>query len=160
MKNIYFKTLFSAVLAVASTLLMAGTAHAVIGPAGCGLGNQLMGGRDNQIVVATLNVIGFQTVGITLGTSNCVDSKGMAKLEAFVEANQVALANDMARGNGETLAGLTHVLGCTNAEEAQQTLHDNFGEIFAEESPKAISNGIRKTLTGQSAAGFSCLRLS
>ena len=144
------------------TLLMwaAGATAAEIGTAGCGLGNMLMGGKDSQILVATVNGTGTQTFGITSGTSNCVDNSGVAKLEVYVEANRLALANDMARGRGDTLSGLNHVLGCSKESDVNSTLQQNYGEIFSRgNSVQGISNEIRKVLKTQP-AGHSCARLS
>lgn len=119
-----------------------------IGPAGCGLGN-LAFGKDNQILAATTNgTSGNQTFGITSGTSNCIDSKGVAKLDAYVEANQVALANDVARGNGETVAGLSKILGCANGHSVNSTLQQNYEMIFPaqDRSASEVSKSIREVL--------------
>ncbi len=146
-----------------SLLLFAGSAMAAdIGPAGCGLGNVWFGGTDSQIMAATTNGSTYtQMFGITSGTSNCAEASGVAKLETYVEANKVALANDVARGSGDTLAGLTQVLGCRNQEGVNQVLRANYGDIFSNgSSTEAISNQIRKALKDQPAVGFSCQRLS
>lgn len=136
-------------LSIVTILGLTAVAHAnKIGPAGCGLGN-LAFGKDNQILAATTNgTSGNQTFGITSGTSNCVDSKGMAKLDAYVEANQVALANDVARGNGETVAGLSKILGCTNGHSVNSTLQQNYEMIFPtqDRSASEVSKNIREVL--------------
>lgn len=88
-----------------------------IGQAGCGLGNQILGAEPGaiQIVAVTSNSFyGNQTSGITSGTSNCVDSSISAALETFVEANQVALNNDISRGHGETVTTMNRMLSCAN----------------------------------------------
>lgn len=119
-----------------------------VGPAGCGLGN-MMFGKDSQVLAATTNgSSASQLFGITSGTSNCVDTKGVAKLESYVEANQVALASDIARGNGETISGLTHLLNCENSDLAKTSLKQNYEMIFNQQNSSAleVSNGIRQVL--------------
>ncbi len=118
-----------------------------IGPAGCGLGNVILG-KENQIFAATLNATGYQTFAITTGTSNCTDQGGTAKLESYVEANQVALSKEMARGQGESLVGLTEVLGCRDNGDVKAVLKNNFQNIYSNENLSAhqISNNILRTL--------------
>lgn len=86
------------------------------GTAGCGLGSIVFGDKPGiiQIFAATLNGTGMQTIGISVGTSNCGESGKSAKVEQFVEVNKVAIENDIARGNGETVAALSQVLECKN----------------------------------------------
>ena len=84
-----------------------------------------------QIVAATLNGTGVQTFGITTGTSNC--GKGLfakAEVDSFIKSNAVALENDIARGQGETLATLNNMLGCQASFGA--TLQQNFKTIYAD----------------------------
>ena len=92
-----------------------------------------------QVLAATTNGTGVQTIGITLGTSNC-DSPAPLKVgqaEAYVEANKVALANDIARGNGETIVGLSKVYGCANSMEFGQALKSKYSTIFASADAKS-----------------------
>jgi hypothetical protein len=103
------------------------------GLAGCGLGSVVFGDKPGmvQIFGATTNgVSGNQTFGITSGTLNCGESGKMAKTEQFVEVNKVALENDMARGQGETLQSLSQVLECKNQDFAHclQILPNLIGE--------------------------------
>lgn len=86
------------------------------GLAGCGLGSMVFGQQKGliQVVAATLNGTGVQTVGITLGTSNCSQPGVFAKANQFIETNKVALENDIVRGEGENLASLGSVLECSN----------------------------------------------
>ena len=124
---------------LAVTLMTSSAFAAKYGSAGCGLGSMVFEGDQTwwkQVLAATTNGTGFQTIGITLGTSNC-DSPAPLKVgqaEAYVEANKVALANDIARGNGETIVGLSKVYGCTNSMEFGQALKSNYSAIFASSS--------------------------
>ena len=102
------------------------------GPAGCGLGSLIFEPDSGftQIFAATTNgTSGNQTFAISTGTSNCDDSSGgTASAKAFVETNRAAIAKDIARGRGETLASLSELAGCSGAVGA--TLQKNFKQIF------------------------------
>ena len=103
------------------------------GTAGCGLGSMVFGNQEGpmQILAATTNgTFGSQTFGITSGTSNC--GKGLfakAEINSFIESNSVALENDIARGQGETLSTLNNMLGC--GAEFNSTLQQNYKSIYA-----------------------------
>lgn len=147
-----------------SVLILLSGVHsfaATVGPAGCGLGNMMMGGKDSQILVATTNGTGSQWSAILSGTSGCVDSAGVAKLEAYVEANRLALANDAARGQGETLSGLSQVLRCQNSSAVGRVLQQNYEGIFSgEEAAGVISGRIREALIKESPVTVYCPGLS
>ncbi len=89
------------------------------GLAGCGLGSIVFGEAPGiiQVIAATLNGFsGTQTFGITSGTSNCGESGKVARAHDFIQVNKVALDNDLARGNGESVAALGEVMGCHNSD--------------------------------------------
>ncbi len=125
-------------LVVAAVSLMATSAFAAkYGSAGCGLGSMVFEGDQTwwkQVLSATTNgTSGSQTFGISTGTSNC-DSPAplkVSQVEAYVEANKVALANDIAKGNGETIANLSKVYGCDNTANFGKALKSNYGHIFS-----------------------------
>ena len=105
-------------------MLVAGSAHAQYGMAGCGLGSMLFG-KDNttgmQILAATTNgTFGSQTFGITSGTSNCTQG-GIVKAEreqaAFAEVNFQDLKANMAAGGGEFLSSFATLLGCEDSSK-------------------------------------------
>jgi Protein of unknown function (DUF3015) len=112
------------------------------GSAGCGLGSMVFEGDQTwwkQVLAGTTNSVGMQTIAISLGTSNC-DSPAPLKvghMEAYIEANKVALANDIARGNGETIVGLSKVYGCSNSGEFGQALKSNYAAIFPDPETKS-----------------------
>lgn len=145
-------------LVVVAVALMTSSAFAAkYGSAGCGLGSLVFEGDQTwwkQVLAATTNGTGFQTIGITLGTSNC-DSPAPLKVgqaEAYVEANKVALANDIARGNGETIVGLSKVYGCANSMEFGQALKTNYSTIF----PTAKASSAEITHSINSVAATTC----
>ncbi len=122
---------------VAFIALMSTTAFAgKYGAAGCGLGSIVFEGDQTwwkQVLAGTTNGTGFQSVAITIGTSNC-DAPTPFKVtsaQAYVEANRVALANDIARGNGETIVGLSKVYGCTDTAHFGKALKSSYNTIFA-----------------------------
>lgn len=132
-----------------------------IGPAGCGLGNIVFGGKDSQVFAATTNgTFGSQTFGISSGTSNCVDSarSKRAGIENFVEANRLALANDAARGEGETITNLSKLLGCQNEALVGAQLKANYSTVFSNEnwSANEASENIRNVLKGNAKVASSC----
>lgn len=146
-------------LVVLAVTLMASSAFAgKYGSAGCGLGSMVFEGDQTwwkQVLAATTNgTSGSQTFGISTGTSNC-DSPAPLKVgqaQAFIEANKVALANDIARGNGETIVGLSKVYGCANSMEFGQALKSNYAAIF----PSAAASSTEITHNINSVASTTC----
>jgi hypothetical protein len=112
---------------------------------GCGLGSTIWTDGSNlvhQVLGALTNGLsGNNTFGMTSGTSNCeLDSGGYAQT-VFIEANRVALANDIARGQGDTLASLTKMYGCKNLETVAPVLQSNYEQIFSNEKATAQEIG-------------------
>jgi hypothetical protein len=146
------------ILALASVMALSGTAHAAAyGAAGCGLGSMLFQDQAGfvQIFAATSNgVSGNQTFGITSGTSNCGGGMGSASATDYIESNRNALANDISRGQGETLAGLSQVMGCSDSKAVGMTLQKNFRKIFPtqEVAAPAVETSIRQTLKSNGVA--------
>ncbi len=104
------------------------------GAAGCGLGSMALGKQGSQVLAATTNgTSGSQTFGITTGTSNCVDSANDAvasRMDKFINVNRAAIASDIARGEGETIASISSLAGCKNTDTLGAALKSNFREIF------------------------------
>ena len=156
--------LLTIVLALISTSAFAAKSSGkAYGAAGCGLGSMAMGKDGNQVLAATTNgTFGTQLFGITSGTSNCTDGGAMAsnqQLPVFVEANRLALSNDIARGSGETVANLSEVMGCNDPAHLANTLQSNFKAIFpsatiaSESVTQAIVDVVKKD------AKLSCKRV-
>jgi hypothetical protein len=134
------------VLALALAMMMTASSYAdktPWGAAGCGWGHQTEGKQGSQILAATTNdTFGTQTFGISSGTSNCTEDGTMAAnkaVPAYIEANRESLSTDIARGNGETLAGLSHVMGCDNSQELAGSLQKNYRQIFPTENVPTAS---------------------
>lgn len=147
------------ILVIAAIITAGAAAQAAkIGPAGCGLGNMVFG-KENQVLAATTNgTFGSQTFGISFGTSNCVAPGGRAQLESFIEVNHVALANDVARGEGETIEGLAAILGCSNPAQLGSELKNNYQEIFSRPAatPAELSNGVQNAVEKNAELSKSC----
>lgn len=127
------------------------------GPAGCGLGSMVLEGQTGlvmNVLAATLNgTAGNQTFGMTSGTSNCdVDERTKVSSVNYIEANKVALANDIARGEGETLMALGRIYGCSNMVNLGSTLQANYETIFsANASAGQIDNNINSVIITEKA---------
>ena len=109
------------------------------GMAGCGLGSVVFGQKGGfiQIFAGTTNGLsGNQTFGISSGTLNCGESGKMAQTEQFIQLNQVAIENDMARGQGETIKALSQILDCQNNNFAQ-TMKSNYKNAFPQGNASA-----------------------
>ncbi len=102
------------------------------GMAGCGLGSVVFGDKPGyiQVFAATTNgASGNQTFGISSGSLNCGESGKSAQTEQFIQLNQVAIENDMARGQGETVQALSQILNCQNNNFAQ-SMKSNYQQAF------------------------------
>lgn len=100
--------------------------------AGCGLGSMVVENNDkwSQVAAAFLNGTGFQTFGISFGTSNCTEdgvASASREKDAFVEANIADLRRDVAIGEGEYLSSLASFYGCEGekADAFGAALHRN-----------------------------------
>jgi hypothetical protein len=131
-------TIVVLLLTVSGTAFAAYPRHNV----GCGLGTMLFEGESGiiqQVLAATTNGTGFQTLGISSGTSECDQADKLAsneELNIFVAENMDNLALDAAMGQGEyvdTLAGLMDVPE-SNRVEFSQILQDNFSYVFPDAS--------------------------
>ena len=143
------------VLGVLGLLLGVGVRDAEADPygtAGCGLGSVIFGGASGfvQVFAATTNVTFFtQTFGISSGTSNCVNvAPSAASAKAFIETNREAMAKDISRGSGETIASLSTVAGCSDAQAVGAILQRQFKSIFPSEKvpDAAVSSAVIQTL--------------
>ncbi len=127
------------------------------GPAGCGLGSMVLEGQTGlvmNVLAATLNgTSGGQTFGMSTGTSNCdVDEKTKVTSVNYIEANKIALANDIARGEGETLLSLSKIYNCGNIHNMGSTLQANYETIFATgQSAEQINAKIADVLVSERA---------
>jgi hypothetical protein len=133
------------------------------GLAGCGLGSMIFepSAGFTQVFASTTNsTFGIQTFAITSGTSNCEPEPGeKSSAKAFVFANRSALAKDIARGKGETIASLTEIAGCRDARAVGQKLQKNFKVIFpsAKATDEQVSESVVEILRGDGLLACSAL---
>ena len=124
------------------------------GMAGCGLGSMLFGRQTGiiQVLAATTNgLFGSQTFGISSGTSNCTDtSAGPATSKVFIETNREAVAKDISRGKGETIASLSALAGCQDSKRVGTVLQSDFAKIFpsATVSGSQVGDNVIQVLRG------------
>ena len=145
-------------LAIAALGLSSVAQAAPIGPAGCGLGNLILG-KDNQIFAATTNGTGSQIFGITSGTSNCVDRAGdSAMIIQYIDVNRVALSKDAARGEGETITALSRMMGCQDSRALGTSMKSNYGTLFPSMDAQAteISSGLKRLVNEEPSLASTC----
>ena len=107
--------------------------------AGCGLGTILFEGKKGKVhlvLAATTNgTFGNQTFGISSETLGCSADgvvKNDKKLEVFAAVNLPKLSAEMARGGGETLAGLGSLLGVKDQKAFFELTQARYEKIFPE----------------------------
>jgi len=133
------KLILSAFILSAPFTAMAAGGH---GPAGCGLGTEVIFKQANEwhehVLAATTNgTSGNQTFGMTSGTLGCADAGGplASNVNLFVNENIEQLAAESATGAGETLSALSELIGINAADDAafKNALKTNFDAIFVSE---------------------------
>lgn len=93
------------------------------GGSGCGLGSLLFDGNSGVVphsVAMTTNGFLFNnTFAMSSGTLGCDSSQPIRYRgeRVYISANLTKLAEDMSRGQGETLAGLSEVMGIAQADK-------------------------------------------
>ncbi len=141
--------------------LLAGSAQAgdLEHNVGIGLGTMIFQGHDGlvqQVLAATTNgIFGNQTFAISSGTLGARQPESLVKneeLRHFVADNLDSLAQDIARGRGETLVAVADLMGVPKAKRAafDKKLQKNFSTIFpsAEVTHIQVLQNIQKVLAG------------
>jgi len=121
------------------------------GMAGCGIGGLVFKDKPGmiQIVAATLNNVIPQTSAISSGTLGCYEDGGSSAKLDYIETNKMALKEDAARGQGETLQGLITLLGCQQSQTINSEIKNNYKNIFGQDSAKEILEAIQSNSTVQ-----------
>lgn len=113
---------------------------------GCGLGSMVWEGSEGtipQVFAATTNgTFGTQTFGITSETSGCAPNGKVSlnqRTSMFIGPNINRLAQDMSRGNGETLASLADVMQIAPEDRSAffAATQKNFERIMPNENATA-----------------------
>lgn len=126
------------------------------GMSGCGLGSVLFGeteSRGGQVLSSTTNSIySNNTFGMMSGTSNCSqdnseDTAAVRKnMENFIAVNQQALANDIAKNQGENLIALSDIMGCTDVPYLGAKLQSEYNDIFSEKTIEVITDQVYESV--------------
>ena len=107
---------------------------------GCGFGTEILKGKKGKVMevlaVTTNGTSGSSTFAITSGTSGYREGAviGVNIVEAYVAQNMDNLANDIAKGDGEYIDTLAHLMKVTDKTRFKVTLKNNFNSIFTSES--------------------------
>lgn len=157
---------FTSAAALFATFSASAALAAPYGTAGCGLGSLVFNDDRGivQIFAATTNgTFGTQTFGITSGTSNCVDSGGMAAIDqkAFMKVNYASVKRNAASGGGEFMTAMSVLLGC------EAPVHDNVAalsqrrhsEIFATESSDEALDNLKRAVRADPTLAGQCARI-
>ncbi|MDJ0787781.1 MAG: DUF3015 family protein [Myxococcota bacterium] len=111
-----------ALLSLVAAVLLAGAPALADNDVGCGVGTTVWEGQSGlfpKLCASFTNGMTFQSVSITFGILGC-DGRGTvtadAELRRFAAANIDRLARDVARGEGETLDALGHLLQVPEVE--------------------------------------------
>lgn len=131
------------------------------GMAGCGLGSMVFADQPGmiQIIASTLNGTSYnQSFGLTSGTLGCVENRSAASLN-YIETNQVALKNDISRGQGETLTGLLNIWGCQNYDAVSSILQQNFPSISNRQEAPLLKAELQNVIQNNSTTAGICQQL-
>ncbi|MEC8010007.1 MAG: DUF3015 domain-containing protein [Pseudomonadota bacterium] len=118
------------------------------GPAGCGLGTEVIFKDANEwhehVLAATTNgTSGNQTFGMTSGTLGCDTNGPLANgVGLYMEENLDQIAADAAQGHGENLDALAELIGVQGQDQVifQAQMQNNFDAIFASEGATSQSS--------------------
>lgn len=149
-------------LLVATLLLpMAAMAAGENNIGSCGWGSKVFQGQRGlapQVLGATTNgTSGNQTFAISSGTSGCTQDGAVSstwKTAMFIDGNKEKLAQDMSKGNGESLQSLAQLIGVKDADKAAfyRATKENFAQIFSTDKASAeeIAAGLKQVLAADS----------
>jgi len=116
------------------------------GPAGCGLGTILFKEKEGlgfNILASFFNMSsGNQSFAMSTGTLGCESAKEATVTgPVFIKLNREKLANDISRGQGETLEAYLKLIDRKNADKL--ILKNNFTTLFAADTDEdSIHNQI------------------
>lgn len=103
---------------------------------GCGFGTEILKGKKGKVMeviaVTTNGTSGSITFAITTGTSGYREGSviGVNIVDVYISENMDNLASDIAKGDGEYLDTLAHLMKVENKQEFKNKLHQNFNKIY------------------------------
>lgn len=130
---------------------------------GCGMGYEiapkqsLVSSSTRSLVNATFS----NSIAMTLGTSGCAKHsivKNDAKGIHFAEANMNVLALEMARGNGEFVAGFASVYGCSDASAFGSMVQSNYEAVLPASNTTGVElyNNVKAQIKNNAALSATC----
>ena len=145
------------------------TAH--FGMSGCGVASLIFDNPNDyeekwkQIVGSIVeNYLGIQSSAITSGTSNCryTNAKTVDARDVFIDVNAAIIAQDAARGSGETIETLATMAGCSDSTTLGTELRTHFSDLFKRELSEGekISGRVREFMKSNSRLSKSCGNLT
>jgi len=110
--------------------------------AACGIGSHIWEGRNGAIpwlLASTTNFWTFKVISTTFGLAGCTDADNWftndtdARVRHFASNNFDRLAEEMAKGEGEHLAALAHLLGMYEQDRVhfQGFVQQNFSTLLS-----------------------------
>jgi hypothetical protein len=138
------------------------------GMAGCGLGSMVMKSNTKgaQSSAALTNGYTFSTLlGITSGTSNCVETDAetaAVEREVYISANLASLSKEAAQGEGDHLLAFADVLGCADSglyPHFVKVSKEQHGEIFHSEDPLTVLSSYMNALKADNQLKSACNRI-
>ena len=148
----------AAILSLSAT----GYAKTPFGMAGCGLGSLVISPEGGQISAVTTNSSFLsQPLGITFGTSNCLEPHEAAALTAqqeFIQENYSTLSKEMAQGEGEALHAFASTFGCSEnvREEFAAQMQKSYERIFSAPGSIASLNVVQDELKDNKTLAQNC----
>lgn len=144
-------------------LISATSVFAADSSSGCGMGwevapkQTLVSSSTRALVNATFS----STIAMTLGTSGCAKHsivKNDAKGIHYAEANLNELAIEMARGNGEFVAGFAQTLGCQNTRAFGSMVQTKYAVILPSEKTSGVElyNNVKAEIKNNATLASSC----
>ena len=130
---------------------------------GCGMGYEIA--KDQSLVSSStrnlVNATFSNSIAMTLGTSGCAKHsivKNDAKGIHFAEANMNVLALEMARGNGEFVAGFASVYGCNNTEAFGSMVQSNYETVLPSSNTSGVElyNNVKAQIRNNAVLSASC----
>lgn len=144
-------------------LLSASFAFAGDSSSGCGLGWEVAPKQSlvSSFTRSLVNSTASSTIAMTLGTSGCAKHSIVYNEKQgihFVESNKMELAVEMAKGQGEFVAGLAEVFGCQNAKAFGSMVQNKYESVLpnANVSGVELYNNLRNEIKNDSALNASC----
>lgn len=144
-------------------LVMASSVFAADSSSGCGMGYEvapkqsLVSSSTRSLVNATFS----NSIAMTLGTSGCAKHsivKNDAKGIHFAEANMNQLAVEMARGNGEFVAGFASVFGCQDSSAFGSMVQAKYESVLpsAQTSGVELYNNVKAEIRNNATLSATC----